>query len=64
MSETGLPSWKATVAAAIEVATSDLKPAVSINELRPLDEAVGLQHVGKQPGFGSRESAASSGGAP
>ncbi len=42
----------------VEIATFRLKSGVSVEEFRPLDKAVELQHVSKQPGFISRESAA------
>ena len=42
----------------IEVVTFKLKQGVTADEFRPLDKAVELQHVAKQPGFISRESAA------
>ena len=42
----------------IEVVTFQLKPGVTLAEFRPLDRAVESQHVARQPGFISRESAA------
>lgn len=42
----------------IEIATFKLRPGVTADEFRPLDKAVELEHVVKQPGFISRESAA------
>lgn len=48
--------------AIIEIATFKLKPGVTADEFRPLDKAVELQHVMKQPGFISRESAAGDNG--
>lgn len=43
--------------AVIEIAHFRLKEGVSLEEFRPLDKAVESQHVSKQPGFISRESA-------
>ena len=42
----------------VEIVTFKLMEGVSVEAFRPLDEAVELQHVAKQPGFISRESAA------
>ena len=41
----------------IEVVTFRLNPGVSIAEFAPIDKAVELEHISKQPGFVSRESA-------
>ncbi|WP_263359669.1 antibiotic biosynthesis monooxygenase family protein [Acidicapsa ligni] len=41
----------------IEVVTFKLKPGVSAQEFTNMDKAVGREHVAKQPGFISRESA-------
>jgi heme-degrading monooxygenase HmoA len=41
----------------IEIATFNIKEGVSYQEFKPLDKAVEIQHVMKQPGFISRESA-------
>lgn len=41
----------------IEVVTFQLKPGVSYQEFAPIDKAVEVEHVSKQPGFISRESA-------
>ena len=41
----------------IEVATFTLNNGVSYEEFVPLDKAVEVEHVSKQPGFISRESA-------
>jgi heme-degrading monooxygenase HmoA len=41
----------------IEVVTFKLKAGVSAAEFAPIDKAVGRDHVAKQPGFVSRESA-------
>jgi hypothetical protein len=46
----------------IEVVTFKLKPGVSASEFAPVDKAVEVQHVAKQAGFVSRESAAGEGG--
>ncbi len=46
----------------IEVATFKLKPGVTPEAFRPFDQAVETQHIAKQPGFISRESAASDDG--
>jgi len=52
----------ATQGVVIEIATFKLKQGVTADEFRPLDKAVELQHVVKQPGFISRESAAGDNG--
>lgn len=44
--------------AVIEVATFKLQPGVTPDDFRPFDQAVEDGHVGRQPGFISRESAA------
>lgn len=44
----------------IEVVTFKLKPGVSAVEFAPIDHQVELQHVARQPGFESRESAVGS----
>ena len=41
----------------VEVVTFKLKAGVAAAEFAPIDEAVGREHVAKQPGFVSRESA-------
>lgn len=46
----------------IEVVTFNLKPGVTAEEFAPIDKRVETQHVSKQPGFISRESAAGSNG--
>ncbi|MDX2319698.1 MAG: hypothetical protein QNK26_03765 [Moritella sp.] len=46
----------------IEVVTLKLKEGVSYSEFAPIDKAVEDQHVAKQPGFISRESAAGENG--
>ena len=46
----------------IEIATFKLKEGVSVADFQPLDKAVEEQHVSKQPGFISRESAATADG--
>lgn len=46
----------------IEVVTFDLKQGVTAKEFAPLDKAVGKDHVAKQPGFISRESASGENG--
>ncbi|MGH9949632.1 MAG: antibiotic biosynthesis monooxygenase family protein [Pyrinomonadaceae bacterium] len=53
---------KITQGAVIEIATFKLKPGVTADEFRPLDNAVEVQYVVKQPGFISRESAAGDNG--
>ena len=47
----------------IEVVTFKLKTGVSAAEFAPVDKAVGREHVAKQPGFISRESARGADGA-
>lgn len=42
----------------IEVVTLKIKPGISYKEFKKIDKAVEDQHVSKQPGFISRESAA------
>ncbi|MCS5992095.1 hypothetical protein LNP02_28460 [Klebsiella variicola subsp. variicola] len=42
----------------IEVVTLKIKPGISFEEFKKIDKAVEEQHVSKQPGFISRESAA------
>lgn len=46
----------------VEIVTFRLKQGVTVDEFRPLDKAVEVQHVAKQPGFISRESAAGDAG--
>lgn len=46
----------------IEIATFQLKPGVTIEAFKALDHAVEVEHVSKQPGFISRESAATEDG--
>jgi len=46
----------------IEIVTFKLRPGVSIAEFMPIDKAVELEHVSKQPGFISRESASGADG--
>ena len=46
----------------IEIVTFKLKPGVSAAEFRPVDKAVEREHVSKQPGFVSRESASGADG--
>lgn len=46
----------------IEVVTLTLKNGVSYAEFAPVDKAVGSEHVARQPGFISRESAAGKNG--
>ncbi|PSW06763.1 antibiotic biosynthesis monooxygenase family protein [Photobacterium lipolyticum] len=48
--------------AVIEIVTLTLKEGVSYTEFAPIDKAVEDQHVAKQPGFISRESAAGENG--
>ena len=47
----------------IEIVTFQLKPGVSPAEFAPVDKAVGRDHVARQPGFISRESAHGADGA-
>lgn len=44
--------------AVVEVVTFKLKPGVTAEEFRPLDQEVERQYAMKQPGFVSREAAA------
>jgi hypothetical protein len=46
----------------VEVVTLTLKNGVSYADFAPIDKAVETQHVSKQPGFISRESAAGENG--
>jgi heme-degrading monooxygenase HmoA len=46
----------------IEIVTFKLKPGVSVAEFKPIDKAVEREHVAKQPGFVSRESASGADG--
>jgi hypothetical protein len=46
----------------VEVVTLKLKNGVSYADFAPIDKAVETQHVSKQPGFISRESAAGENG--
>jgi hypothetical protein len=46
----------------VEVVTLKLKNGVSYADFAPIDKAVETQHVSKQPGFISRESAAGQNG--
>jgi hypothetical protein len=46
----------------VEVVTLKLKDGVSYADFAPIDKAVETQHVSKQPGFISRESAAGENG--
>ena len=46
----------------IEIVTFKLGPGTSAAAFQPLDRAVEVQHVSKQPGFISRESAAGDNG--
>ncbi|MGH6638219.1 MAG: antibiotic biosynthesis monooxygenase family protein [Polaromonas sp.] len=46
----------------IEIATFALKQGVSVADFRSIDKAIEVQHVAKQPGFISRESAAGENG--
>ena len=46
----------------IEIVTFKLRPGVSAAEFRPVDKAVEREHVSKQPGFVSRESASGADG--
>lgn len=52
------PAWAGNVGGSvIEVVTFRLKPGVTPTEFAPIDKAVEREHVSKQPGFVSRESA-------
>jgi heme-degrading monooxygenase HmoA len=53
-----MPAFSADSPQVIEVVTFKLKPGVTAKEFAPADKAVADQHVSKQPGFISRESAA------
>jgi hypothetical protein len=55
-------STPAARGAVIEIVTFKLNAGVTADEFRPLDKAVELQHVVKQPGFISREPAAGDNG--
>lgn len=57
-----LSSAFAANSSVIEVVTLKLKAGVSYSEFAPIDKAVEEQHVAKQPGFISRESAAGENG--
>ncbi len=46
----------------IEIATFKLAPGVAAADFKPLDRAVEIEHVRRQPGFLSRESAAGDNG--
>lgn len=46
----------------IEIATFALKPGITPEQFRPFDQVVEREHVSRQPGFISRESAASEDG--
>ncbi len=48
--------------AVIETVTFKLKDGVSFAKFGPIDKAVEVQHVSKQPGFLARQSAAGDGG--
>ena len=45
----------------VEVVTMKLKDGVSVEAFAPLDKAIEDEHVSKQPGFVSRETAARDG---
>ena len=51
------PAPAAQNGSVVEVVTFKLKAGVSAAEFAPLDQAVEREHVAKQPGFVSRESA-------
>lgn len=53
---------QSTQGAVIEIVTFKLKSGVALDDFRPLDRSVEEQHVTKQPGFISRESASSDSG--
>lgn len=46
----------------IEIVTLKLKDGISYSEFSPIDKAVKVEHVSKQPGFVSRQSAAGQNG--
>ena len=52
----------ATPSVVIEIVTFRLAPGTNVAEFKALDRTVELQHVAKQPGFISRESAAGDNG--
>ena len=56
---TDMPSEPAAI---IEIVTFKLKPGITAQDFGSLDKEVELQHVARQPGFVSRESAASDDG--
>ncbi|MBX5204034.1 hypothetical protein HJB81_21960 [Rhizobium sp. NZLR1] len=57
-----LAGVSAARAEVVEVVTFNLKPGVTEKEFAPLDKAVGKDHVSRQPGFISRESASGQNG--
>ncbi|WP_019616106.1 hypothetical protein [Psychromonas ossibalaenae] len=57
-----LSSAFASDTAVIEIVTLKLKQGVSYSEFAPIDKAIEEQHVAKQSGFISRESAAGENG--
>lgn len=56
--QAGAAGAAAPAAKVIEVVTFKLKPGVTAAQFRLVDQEVEAQHVSKQPGFVSRESAA------
>ena len=54
----GRANAAATTAPVIEVVTLTIKPGTPVEAFRAADAAVGREHVARQPGFLSRESAA------
>ncbi len=45
----------------VEIVTVNLKEGVSVESFAPIDKAVEIEHVSKQPGFVSRQTASSDG---
>jgi hypothetical protein len=56
------PAQAAASGDVVEVVTFKLKAGVSATEFAPIDKAVEREHVARQPGFVSRESAHGAGG--
>jgi heme-degrading monooxygenase HmoA len=51
------PAWAGQGGNVVEVVTFKLKPGIATAEFAQIDKAVELEHVARQPGFVSRESA-------
>lgn len=52
---------QAQEARVVEIVSVDLKDGVSVDAFAPVDKAVEVEHVSKQPGFVSRETASKDG---